>query len=124
MSGLVYCRWCDTSSVPRSMDEHELACPSNPANVGRPPAPPAPPRSPGHVANDHFLHQFDRYEAGDARLRAMALHCALLFNQLQDERALRLASYRDIVQKLSDANPLTELALSLEAAACDMEDDR
>lgn len=119
MSGLVYCRYCDHSCSARLMASHEQGCEANPAYVA---PPPAPPRKPGHVASDHFLRQFDRYPEGEQRLKAMAAHAAMLYNSLQDEKRLRYVAYLDIVQKLSDASPMTALALSLDEAARELEE--
>lgn len=119
MSGFVYCRYCDFSSSARTMTAHEQGCTKNPDYV---PQPVMSPRLPGHVASDHFLRQFDRYPEGEQRLKAMAAHAAMLFNRLQDEKALRLASYRDIIERLEVASPMTALALSLDAAAREMEE--
>lgn len=122
MGGMVYCRWpgCEHSDSARNMSAHEQGCEHNPDFINQPVIPP---KGPGHVASNHFLRQFDRYPEGEQRLKAMAAHAALLYNQLQDEKRLRLASYRDIVGRLSDASPFTELALSLDAAAREMEED-
>src|SRR4051812_15283496 len=98
MTGFVHCRYCDHSGSAREMRSHEQGCKQNPDYVE---LPVYPAKKLGHVASDHFLRQFDRYPEGEQRLRAMAAHAAYLFNAMQDERDLRLASYRHIVQQLS-----------------------
>lgn len=120
MAGLVYCRYCDYSTSARLMAAHEETCEHNPNRVEHPIVRPLPP---GHVSADHYLRQFDNGPEGAPRLQAMAAHCAYLYNLLQDERDLRLETCRDIVKKLAEASPLTALALSLEEAAREMEDD-
>lgn len=118
MAGLLYCRYCDYSSSARLMGQHERACSSNPEAI----APATQPTELGHVASDHFRYQFIRAGDETKQLDALAAHCAYLYNQLQDERRLRLASYHDIVQRLEAASPLTALALSLAEAAREMEE--
>lgn len=116
---MLYCRYCEHHGSVRTMAAHEATCIHNPNRVDEMPEPPV---EYPHVPRDHFRKQFERYGSETAQLDAMARHCAHLYNSMKDEQTLRLAAYRDIVQKLSDANPLVSLALSLEEAARDMEE--
>lgn len=76
---------------------------------------------------EYFLREFAKYPEGHERETAMATYFSRVLKAsqkaLEDEKALRLAAYRDIVQRLENASPFTALALSLDQAARDMEED-
>lgn len=74
-----------------------------------------------HVGADYFRERFLQHGNEGHQLDAMAAHCSYLFNRMKDEEALHLASLRSIVQGLSDASPLTALALSLAETINEME---
>lgn len=53
-----------------------------------------------HVADDHFLRQFDRYQRGPDREAAMARHAALLYNHAMDEKAQYDAMLAEVLELL------------------------
>lgn len=110
MTGFVYCRYCDYSSSAQTISAHEQGCEQNPDYVEYRVVPPS---KPGHVASDHFLRSFDRYPEGEQRLRAMAAHCALIYNNLQDERTAYDEMLEWVIGHLSAQSSPVWLALEL-----------
>ena len=68
-----------------------------------------------HVPNDHFLHQFDRHPVGEPRLRAMAHHCAYLYNCKIDEVAKLEAQLESVVERLREQDSTVAIALDVQA---------
>lgn len=64
---------------------------------------------PTNVSNEYFLRQFDRMPEGEPRLKAMAAHCALLFNSLKKEEEAHLETKRRFVERLAEVSPIAAL---------------
>ena len=62
---------------------------------------------------DYFNRQFDRYPEGEERFAAVSAHAAYLLTTLHKERAEHNKRLSDILDKLTEANPLVALAVDL-----------
>lgn len=76
------------------------------------------------VSDDYFLRQFDRHTEGEPRLRAMAAHCALLFNSLKKEEEAHLETKRRFVERLAEVSPIAALMREACDDLADAESDK
>lgn len=110
------CQFCEHAIPVAELADHEQTCSMR---AGNEPlfalTYPVKPLPYGHVAPDHFLHQFDRY-AESKRLEACARHAAHLYNSMKDKDDNYVRMMEWVVEQLREGATTVSIALTLQEA--------